>query len=410
MMLEGTLSVSELTHYLRALFLEDALLGNVWVEGEVSNFVRARSGHCYFTLKEAKAALKVVMWKQNAAALSRLPENGDHIVVHGYIDIYPDRGEYQLYADFLRPIGLGDLYQRFLILKEKLTTEGLFAEERKRPLPAYPRRVGVVTSPTGAALRDIIRVIRGRYPLVEVDLFPTEVQGETAPARIVAALQNAAAYGVDVIILARGGGSLEDLWSFNDEAVVRAVAASPIPIISGVGHETDSTLTDFAADKRTPTPSAAAAAAVPDGSNLASVVASLRDVLGHQMDNALSMKREALRQQRRFLEHYDPRVRLAAARQQVDDMVTMLERNWSFQMRWRRQQVRHLAEKLTSLNPRSILGRGYALIYQQDGSLVREAAALQPGDPLVMEVYRGRFGATVTYIEENAEHGEQEAS
>jgi len=393
--MEGTLSIGDITAYLQALFHEDTILNDLWLEGEVSNFVRARSGHCYFTLKDDAATLKAVMWKQNALRLSRLPRNGDAVIAHGYIGIYAERGEYQLYADFMRPAGMGDLYQQFLRLKEKLAAEGLFAEDRKRALPSFPHRIGVVTSPTGAAFRDIVRVIRGRFPAVEIDLFPTEVQGEAAPARIVDALQNAAAYGVDVLIIARGGGSLEDLWPFNDEAVVRTVADSPVPVISGVGHETDFTLVDFAADRRTPTPSAAAAAAVPDGASLQEDVLALRRALHQRFVSSIADRRAALQAQRRLVERYEPRARLTNARQRVDDLSLMLGRNFSFQQSLRRQRVHSLRERLESLNPRSVLARGYALVSNGQDELVRDATDVRPGERLSVEVYRGQFPVVV---------------
>ncbi len=393
--MEGTLRIRDITAYIQALFQEDTVLQDLWLEGEISNFVQARSGHCYFTLKDDVATLKAVMWKQSAHTLSRLPRNGEAVVAHGYIGIYPERGEYQLYADFLRPAGLGDLYQQFLRLKEKLAAEGLFAEERKKPVPPFPHRIGVVTSPTGAAFRDIVRVIRGRFPALEIDLFPTEVQGEAAPAKIVAALHNAAAYGVDVIILARGGGSLEDLWSFNDEAMVRTVAALPVPVISGVGHETDFTLVDFAADRRTPTPSAAAAAATPDGVGLRESILTLRSTLYRQIDTLLSAKREAVQARRHTVERYEPRVRLTSARQRLDDLNALLGRNFSFQQRLRRQRLHSLREKLASLNPRAVLARGYALVQDEEGQLVRDADSVRPGQKLRIEVYRGQFSAVV---------------
>jgi exodeoxyribonuclease VII large subunit len=250
-------SVSDVTRYLRDLFDSDDILRDVWVQGEISNFTRAASGHIYMTLKDAGAALRCVIWRTTAQRLQVAMQNGLAVEAHGAISIYERDGAYQLYIDALRPAGEGLLYQEFLRLKARLEAEGLFDEARKRPIPTFPRRIGLVTSPTGAALQDMLNTLRHRYPLAEVILAPSAVQGLEAPAELVRAI-GALNRGTppDVIILARGGGSLEDLWAFNDESVVRAVASSQAPIITGVGHETDFTLADFAADLRAPTPPA----------------------------------------------------------------------------------------------------------------------------------------------------------
>ena len=273
-------SVTDLTRYLRELLESDELLQDVWVKGEVSNFSRPASGHLYFTLKDSSASLRCVMWRNAVIRQSFTPRDGDAIEVHGSISIYEVGGQYQLYADIFRPAGEGALYQEFLRLKAKLEAEGLFAPERKRPIPPKPKRIGIVTSPTGAALQDMLNTLQRRYPLVEVVLAPTPVQGDEAPARIIAALQNVAEIAhPDVIILARGGGSIEDLWAFNDERVARAIAASPIPVITGVGHETDFTIADFVADLRAPTPTAAAELATPNQADLRLDLSELNDRL-----------------------------------------------------------------------------------------------------------------------------------
>ncbi|HRJ45551.1 MAG TPA: exodeoxyribonuclease VII large subunit, partial [Caldilineaceae bacterium] len=270
----NTITISAVTTHIVNLFEGDELLRDVWLLGEVSNWKKAASGHIYFSLKDAGASLSGVMWKGNAFRHTWLPREGDQVMAHGYVGVYPERGSYQFYADEIRPAGRGQLYAQFEALKEKLAGEGLFDAERKRPIPSTPRRLGVVTSAGAAALRDVLRVLSQRWPLVEVILFPTLVQGNDAPGQIVAALEAANRFGnggslfdgdpVDTILLVRGGGSIEDLWAFNDEKVARAVAASRAPVIAGVGHETDFTIVDFVAVLRAPTPSAAAAAAVPD--------------------------------------------------------------------------------------------------------------------------------------------------
>ncbi|HXF63258.1 MAG TPA: exodeoxyribonuclease VII large subunit, partial [Caldilineaceae bacterium] len=265
----NALTVSGLTTHIVALFERDELLRDVAVLGEVSNWKRAASGHLYFSLKDAGACVNAVMWRAHAQAHTWLPRDGDQVVVFGYVGVYPERGNYQLYASRLLPAGRGQLYARFEELKAKLAAEGLFDQERKRPLPALAQRIGVVTSVDAAALRDILRVLTIRWPLVEVVVFPCPVQGADAPARICEALRCANRYSLnvetlDLLILARGGGSIEDLWAFNDEQVAYAVAASELPVVAGIGHETDFTIVDFVADLRAPTPSAAAAAVAPD--------------------------------------------------------------------------------------------------------------------------------------------------
>ncbi|HLO16062.1 MAG TPA: exodeoxyribonuclease VII large subunit, partial [Anaerolineales bacterium] len=238
-------TVSRLTFYIRKLLEENETLQDIWVQGEISNLSRPASGHVYFTLKDSSAALKCVMWKTSAARLGIPLQDGKAVEVHGKIGVYEVSGQYQLYADQIRPVGEGALYQEFMRLKAMLEAEGLFAPERKRPIPMFPQRIGIVTSATGAALRDMLNTLRRRLPLVEVLLAPSPVQGSEAPPALVQAIQALVLQSPDVILLARGGGSIEDLWAFNDERVVRAVAGSAVPVICGVGHETDFTLCDF---------------------------------------------------------------------------------------------------------------------------------------------------------------------
>jgi exodeoxyribonuclease VII large subunit len=262
-------TVTAITRHIKALLDADDVLADLWVEGEVSNFTRASSGHCYFTLKDSEAELRCVMWRGQVAQQSWLPRQGDWVAAHGYVSVYERGGAYQFYADAWQQGGVGARWQQLMELKARLEAEGLFSPERKRPLPAWPHKIGVVTSPSGAALRDIINVLSGRYPLVEVIVSPSLVQGVEAPDSLARAMRRLGKVSaLDVVIIARGGGSAEDLWAFNDEQVVRAVAACPVPVIAGVGHETDYTLTDLVADYRAPTPSAAAAAAVPDAREL----------------------------------------------------------------------------------------------------------------------------------------------
>lgn len=390
-------TVSQLTGYIRRLFEDDAELCDVWVEGEVSNFGRPASGHCYFTLKDAGAQIPCVMWRNVANAQSYLPVDGDMVLAHGKVSVYEQGGRYQLYVDEIRPAGLGNLYLEFERLKARLEAEGLFAPERKRPLPRFPRRIGIVTSPTTAALRDILNILRRRYPLAEVLLSPTPVQGDDAPPQIVAALEALNARGdVDVIIIARGGGSLEELWAFNDERVARAVAASRVPVICGVGHETDFSLADFSADVRAPTPSAAAELVAPDRAELRAQVAGLRMALGAALQAAIEARRWRLAEQVRALKHLSPQAQLAQARQRVDDLLARAGSAVRHSLTLRRERLGGLAGRLAGVSPLGTLERGYAIVRRRDtGAVVQSVAQVAPGDALGVRVTDGEFEVAV---------------
>ncbi len=319
------LSVTELTRHLRGLLESDALLQDVWVTGEVSNFSRPASGHLYFTIKDSGASLRCVMWRNTAMRQTFLPRDGDGIEAHGAVSIYEAGGQYQLYADLLRPAGEGALYREFLHLKAQLEAEGLFDPQRKRPIPLLPQCIGIVTSPTGAALRDMLNILLRRYPLARVVLAPTPVQGDEAPLSIIAALQNLnRAARPDVILVARGGGSIEDLWAFNHEGVARAIAASPAPVITGIGHETDFTIADFVADLRAPTPTAAAELATPDGSELRAGVLDLVMRLDRTAAAGLDQRRWALADAHNRLLLHSPLARLRSDRQRMDELLHRL--------------------------------------------------------------------------------------
>lgn len=388
-------TVSQLTGYIRRLFEDDATLRDVWVEGEVSAFTRAASGHCYFTLKDAGAEVRCVMWRDVANSQRRLPQHGEQILAHGGVSVYEQRGAYQLYVDLIRPAGIGDLYRQFELLKARLETEGLFDPTRKRRLPAWPRRVGVVTSPTAAALRDILNVLGRRYPLVEVLLSPTLVQGAEAPPQIVAAIHALSVRDdVDLVIVARGGGSLEDLWAFNDERVARAIVACRHPVISGVGHETDFTIADLSADVRAPTPSAAAELAVPERAELTAAVAALSARLADVMRGQIEERRVALEGHRRALRHLSPRTRLRQARQRVDELMASAAGEVRHGLVLRRERLTGLTARLESLSPTATLGRGYAIVRQDEtGMLVHSVTDVSPGDRLSVRVTDGTFGA-----------------
>ena len=389
------LTVSQLVGRIRFALESDRELQGVRVEGEVSNFRRAPSGHCYFTLKDAGAELRCVMWRSVARTLNPLPGDGDQVLAYGSISVYEQRGSLQLYVERLEQAGVGQLYREFERLKARLEAEGLF--DRQRPLPQFPQRIGVVTSPAAAALRDILNVLARRYPLADVVLSPTMVQGDQAPPQIVAALAALNARDdIDVIIVARGGGSLEDLWAFNDERVARAIAASRIPVVCGVGHETDFSLADFAADRRAPTPSAAAEIATPDLSGARGWVVESQSRLTAAFRLDLERRRSEMESLVRALRHLSPLSRLAQARQQVDDLMgrasSAMEHNWALQ----REQVEGLTRQLRSLGPQATLERGYAIVRRSDdGQLVRSVAQVAAGDKLTVRVSDDEFDTIV---------------
>ncbi len=394
-------SVTELTRYIRSLFEEDAQLQDIWVQGEISNFSRPSSGHLYFTLKDSTSSLRCVMWRSQAARLKIMPRDGDAVEVHGSLNVYEAGGQYQLYADILRPVGQGALYAEFLRLKALLEAEGLFDPERKRPIPAWPHVIGVITSPTGAALRDILNTLRRRYPVVRVVIAPTAVQGDEAPAGIVQALLSLAArVHPDVILLARGGGSIEDLWAFNDERVVRAIAASPIPIISGVGHETDFTLADFAADLRAPTPTAAAELATPNRTDLLAGLADLQNQLQRNLQMNLADWRWQLSHTRSRLASLSPQAQVRTDRQRIDNLALRTGQAITHSLQLRRAALSSQEHRLGALHPLAVLQRGYAVVTRADGQIVRSVAQVQPGDPLTIQVSDGKFGARASHSDE----------
>jgi exodeoxyribonuclease VII large subunit len=390
------LTIKELTGYLHSMLESDDVLRDVWVGGEISNLSRASSGHIYFTLKDQTASIRCAIWRQQAMRLSVFLEDGQSIEAHGYVDIYEAGGQLQFYIDTLRLAGEGFLYQEFLRLKAKLEAEGLFDVSRKRSLPVFPDRVGIVTSPTGAALQDILNVLRRRFPLLEVILSPTPVQGSDAPANLVSALHRLTNEEPDVIIVARGGGSLEDLFAFNDETLARAIAASPIPVITGIGHETDFTIADFVADLRAPTPTAAAEMAVPDRDEmlveLADWSAKLQRITRHCLDNILWQLSELVNQ----LMSNSPAQCLTYQSDKLVDISNRLNKSVYHAMDIRRLNLRDLQSHLAALSPQSTLKRGFALVTNQlNGQLVTSTKDVSDHLPIVIQVDDGTFGATV---------------
>lgn len=399
-------TVSEITRRVKDRLEADEGLRDIWIEGEISNWVRSRAGHCYFTLKDARASIRAVMWRSTADRLAFAPQDGQAVRAHGYVSVYEPQGQYQFYVDALQAAGQGALYLEFEALKARLAAEGLFDAERKRPLPWMPVCIGVVTSPTGAALRDILNVLRRRWPLVRVLLAPSLVQGVRAPAEIVAALESLYAYAaagsepkIDLIIVARGGGSIEDLWAFNDEQVGRAIVASPVPVISGVGHETDFTISDFCADLRAPTPSAAAEVAVPDRVEIEGQLVALRSSLEDSWQRRLGEWRSALDVQKQVLARLSPRGQVDGGRQRVDEWGRRLERAGHNRLALLRERVVGLEHRLEGLNPLAILERGYAVVRREDGGLVRSASEVRVGEHVDIRLSDGRLVAQVQDVD-----------
>ncbi len=390
-------AVMDLTRYVRELLESDYRLQDVWVAGEVSNLSRPASGHLYFTLKDAEASLRCVMWRSEVARQVQLPHDGEAVEVHGRLSVYEAGGQYQLYADTLRSAGEGALFQEFLRRKARLEAEGLFDPARKRRLPAWPRRIGLVTSPSGAALRDVINVLRRRFPPAEVILASTPVQGADAPAGIVQALEELNRRSrPDVILLVRGGGSLEDLWAFNDEAVARAIAASAAPVVTGVGHETDFTIADFVADVRAPTPSAAAELATPDRVELAAGIRAAGRLQAAALRRLIERLRWDLGDRHGALRLLSPGARLAGGRQRVDELGRRGAAVMRHALALRRSGLQGLDLALRAVDPLAVLRRGFAVVRRADDhSLVRSVHQVSGGEQLDVRVRDGSFPVEV---------------
>ncbi|HUF06940.1 MAG TPA: exodeoxyribonuclease VII large subunit [Candidatus Binatia bacterium] len=398
------LRVTDLNRRVRSLLDADAVLADVWVEGEISQPSFPPSGHCFFTLKDANSQLRAALFREELARAVIRPEHGMNVIIHGRVRAYEPQGVYQLYVESLTPAGAGDLHARYEALRRELAAAGLFDEGRKRPIPRWPRRIGVVTSPTGAVWRDINNVLRRRYPIVELVLSPSVVQGATAAPAIVRALQRLYAQDrLDTIILARGGGSLEDLWSFNDERVVRAVADAPVPVIVGVGHESDTTLADFAADLRAPTPSAAAELATPDGTQLMTILGRLRDRAATALIGRAAERRRFVEGEQRALARLAPDI--GSARQRAADLIDRGGRALDDRVERRRMLVAGAHDALRTLSPSATLDRGYAVARAADGRILRDASAVAAGDPLQVILARG---TVATRVEEARPEGAEE--
>jgi exodeoxyribonuclease VII large subunit len=388
-------SVAEITKHIRQVLELDIQLQNVWVYGEVSNCRRPGSGHMYFKIKDRSASISCVMWNSAVMRQPFLPRDGDAVQVRGSISVYEADGVYQLYVDKILPTGEGLLYQEFARLKARLEAEGLFAPERKRPIPRWPKRIGVVTSSTGAALRDILNTLRRRYPVVEVVLSPSPVQGAEAPDGIVAALRALERIQPDVILLARGGGSIEDLWAFNDEGVARAIQTCACPVICGIGHETDYTIADLAADLRAATPTAAAELATPDQDELRDELEELLQRLKITMRACLSTPRLELSDLQKRLLLQSPQARLRSDRQRLDDFERRRAAALRHTLDLHRARVSSLEQRLNSLNPEGILKRGYAILTNEQGEVVRSVGQVAAGERLAARLSDGKINVSV---------------
>ncbi|HIT52372.1 MAG TPA: exodeoxyribonuclease VII large subunit [Candidatus Fimivicinus intestinavium] len=397
------LTVGQLNTYVKSLLDGDRNLAQVFLCGEISNFTNHyRSGHFYFSLKDETAVIRAVMFRSSAQRIKFLPRDGMRVIVRGHVSLYERDGQYQLYVDDMQPDGTGALHLAFEQLKEKLEKEGVFSSQRKRPLPRYPMRIGVVTSPTGAAVRDIINVLSRRFPLAQVILQPVQVQGEEAPGQIVQAIQLFnAKKAADVLIVGRGGGSLEELWAFNNESVARAVAASQIPVVSAVGHETDFTICDFAADLRAPTPSAAAELCVPDAQEELRRIALLLHSAARLMLRRLEAEQQRLDLLAARAGLREPARLFNSRRQSLEGLRHRLLRAMPALLLTQRNRLAPLAGKLDAMSPLRVLSRGYT-VAQRAGRLVCSAKELQAGDRLQLTWMDG--GAACEVLETQLEN------
>ena len=406
--------VGEVARYVKQLMDYDEFLGDLWVRGEVSNFSHSSSGHIYFTLKDGQAQLRCAFFRNSQRRLAMDLGNGLSVFAHGRVSFYEAQGACQLYVDSVQPEGIGMAYLQFEALRAKLDGEGLFAPERKRPLPKHPRLIGLVTSPTGAVIHDFVTIVERRYPLVEITVVPSSVQGDAAPGEIIAALDALNRYSqygraVDLIVIARGGGSMEDLSAFNHEGVARAIFASSVPVVSAVGHETDYTIADFVADLRAPTPSAAAEMVTPNVLDFRMQLADLRHRLSRSIDDTLISASDSVEQARRQLGRYSPVDVLGTRRREVDDVIAAGARVLVHRLQVSREQLRGSLLGLAALSPFQTLERGYSLCFDsKTGALVRSVSEVSVGDDLRIQVADGQIDSLVKGLATKREREDRE--
>lgn len=391
------LTVAELTRHLADVIGSDPILQCVWVSGEISNFTHHTSGHMYFTLKDNDARIRCAMFRGQNRLLRFMPTNGQMILAFGSVGVYEKNGDYQLYVESMEPLGQGSLHLAFEELKQRLQAEGLFAAERKRPLPRLPQKIVLITSPTGAAVRDLVQILRRRRPNLDILLIPALVQGDGAPDSLAAALSSAARLeGIDLIIIGRGGGSLEELWAFNDLRVARAIVASPYPVISAVGHETDFTIADFVADLRAPTPSAAAELAVPDQNELLRSVKLLAQRLKRAAERTMGSKKQELERVRRYSVLAHPERWLYPLQQRLDEGQESMRRVIMHRIQKHDFRFRSLAGKLDALSPLATLARGYSIARRQsDGTVLVDSEQTQDGEKIAVRLRRGELFCSI---------------
>lgn len=391
----GALTVTELNSFIKNLIDSNRTLAAISVTGEISNFTDHRSGHLYFSLKDSDAQIRAVMFRSARSRLKFIPTEGMKVTVHGSVSLYPQGGTVQLYVNTMAPDGLGALYKAYEQLKERLAEEGLFDPEHKSPLPAFPERIGVITSPTGAAVRDIINVTGRRYPLAQIYLYPSLVQGEGAEADLVRAIDYFENSGlVDVIIVGRGGGSIEDLWAFNSEKLARRIYSAKTPIISAVGHETDFTICDFVADLRAPTPSAAAEIAVPDVRDIIIGLDDTSDRIANALRTLAERKRERLERISDKSIFKDPTILSAPYRDGVAVLADRAEASVTDAIRNRSNDLRVISGKLDALSPLAVLSRGYSIV-EKDGAVVFGVDRIKQGDNVSLRFKNGVANATI---------------
>jgi exodeoxyribonuclease VII large subunit len=389
-------SVSQINSYIKSLMERDDILNNIWIRGEISNFKLHYSGHMYLSLKDEGSALRAVMFKGNNARLRFEPYNGMSVVVRGRVSVYERDGQYQVYIEEMIPDGIGELYAAYEQLKNKLQNEGLFDADRKKTIPKYPARIGVITSATGAAVRDIINVLTRRYPNIGIYVYPVLVQGAGAAEEITGAIkffsENKAA---DVLIVGRGGGSIEDLWAFNEEIVARAVYECTIPVISAVGHETDFTICDFAADHRAPTPSAAAELAVPVLNDITALINSFKDRMNRGLVNTLNLKKHKLESVFSSSVYSNFTNRIDNARLSVDYNTSHINKGINYLIRLKKDQLIKQAAQLDALSPLKVLSRGYAVVTDNDNNTVYDSKSVSEESLVNVKLFKGSIECRV---------------
>lgn len=396
--MEQIFSVSQINSYIKNMFVKDYVLNRIYMKGEVSNCKYHTSGHIYFTLKDKTGQMACVMFAGQRTGLTFQLMNGQSVVVFGSINVYERDGTYQMYAKAIQLDGIGLLYEKFELLKQRLREEGLFDSAHKKEIPSFPKQIGIVTASTGAAIRDMVNIANRRNPFVRLILYPAQVQGEGAAKTIVEGIKTLDKLGVDTIIIGRGGGSIEDLWAFNEEMVARAVFACKTPIISAVGHETDTTISDFVADLRVPTPSAAAELAVNDSSLLERTFVDYHSALVQGIMGKIERERTKLNQYKLRLSYTNPTYQINQKRQQTIDLEETLKRLMKHKIEQKRHQLAVYIEKLKGLSPIEKLNQGYCVASNKEGEVVNKISKVHVGESIVIDVMDGRIKAVIEEI------------